>query len=101
MTRIGYREPLYPKVALRPPDEVMRLARMGAFFPTRLSFMRTLIRRLAEEGARVTRPIWEMTEEGFGRAVYLVRMGGYSYSLVALSTPVSYTHLTLPTNREV
>ena len=88
MTRSEYCEPLYPNVALRPPEEVMRLARMGAFFPTRLSFMRTLIRRLAEDGARVTRPIWEMTEEGFGRAVYLVRMGGYSYSLVALSTPL-------------
>src|SRR5437868_1970962 len=37
------------EVGLRPPSEVMRLARMGASFPTRLSFMRGLIRRMAGE----------------------------------------------------
>ena len=31
---------------LRPPGEVMRLERMGASFPTRLSFMRQLVRRM-------------------------------------------------------
>ena len=89
MTRSEQCEVLYPEVALRPPGEVMRLARMGAFFPTRLSFMRTLIRRLADDKARVTRPVWEMDDEGFGRAVYSVPMGGHVYSLVAFSTPLS------------
>ena len=32
-----------PKVPLRSPDTVMRLARMGSMFPTRLSFLRTLM----------------------------------------------------------
>jgi len=81
-------DPLTPQVPLRAPDEVMRLARMGAFFPTRLSFMRSLIRRLHDEGARVTRPVWEIDAEGFGRAVYSVPLGGHVYSLVAFSTPL-------------
>jgi len=72
--------------ALRPPSEVMRLARMGASFPTRLSFMRSLIRRLHAEGARVARPVWEIGPEGFGHGVYTVALGGRPYSLVAVST---------------
>ena len=71
---------------LRAPSEVMRLRRMGASFPTRLSFLRTLLRRLASEDARVTRPVWEMCENGFGHAVYSVDLGGHTYSLVAVSS---------------
>ncbi|SVE42489.1 uncharacterized protein METZ01_LOCUS495343, partial [marine metagenome] len=62
----------YPQVALRPAEEVMRLSRMGAFFPTRLSFSRTMIRFLADQKATIMRPLWEIDEEGFGRAIYSV-----------------------------
>lgn len=75
-----------PPLRLRPPEEVMRLARMGSAFPTRLSFMRALLRHLSRDGATVTRTMWEMDDNGFGRAVYRVGMGGYVYSLVAFST---------------
>lgn len=74
---------------LRPPSTVMRLDRMGSFFPTRLSFMRSLVRRLNEEGAEVTRPVWEINEQGYGRAVYSVTLGGRVYSLVAFATPLA------------
>ena len=76
----------YSEVELRPASEVMRLSRMGAYFPTRLSFSRTLIRFLAEQKAEINRPIWEIDKDGFGRAVYSLYLGGYSYSLVAFST---------------
>ena len=75
-----------PQVALRPPDEVMRLSRMGAMFPTRLSFLRTLIRRLAAEKVTVSRPVWDMCKDGFGHAVYSLRLGSHTYSLIAVST---------------
>ena len=75
-----------PQVALRPPEEVMRLARMGAMFPSRLSFLRSMTRRLAAEGVRIERPVWDMDVEGFGHAVYTLQLGGYDYSLVAVST---------------
>jgi hypothetical protein len=74
-----------PQGPLRPPETVMRLRRMGASFPTRLSFMRTLLRALAQEGAQVTRPIWQINADGFGHAVYTVRLGGHDYALVAVS----------------
>ncbi|MDW3183656.1 hypothetical protein [Roseobacter sp.] len=75
-----------PQAPLRPPDTVMRLSRMGSMFPTRLSFLRTLMRFLAAEKAQITRPKWQMCAEGYGHAVYCVDLGGYTYSLVAVST---------------
>lgn len=74
------------QMPLRPPQQVMRLARMGAMFPTRLSFLRSLIRRLAAEQARVTHHVWHMCADGFGHAVLSVDLGGHTYSLVAVST---------------
>lgn len=40
------------RVALRSPETVMRLARMGSFHQSRLSFMRVLLRRLKSENWR-------------------------------------------------
>lgn len=70
---------------LRPPQEVMRLERMGAMMPTRLSFLRVLVRRLCAERAAISRTHWEMSPEGHGRAVYSVALSGHIYSLVAIS----------------
>jgi hypothetical protein len=66
----------------------MRLDRMGSAFPTRLSFMRTILRWLAQERSEVTRPVWEIDDDGYGRAVYSVPLGGHVYSLAAFSNPL-------------
>ncbi|MDH3263730.1 MAG: hypothetical protein OEM24_07005, partial [Paracoccaceae bacterium] len=79
----------FPEAPLRPPSEVMRLARMGAFFPTRISFMRSLLRLLGAEGGRIERPLWEIDADGYGRAVYTVQLGGAPLSLVAFSTQLA------------
>ena len=75
-----------PQMPLRPPSAVMRLRRMGAAFPTRLSFLRTLMRALAADDVKVARPVWKIDADGFGHAVYSLRFGGYDYALVAVST---------------
>ncbi len=72
-------------VSLRSPETVMRLDRLGASHPTRLSFSRAVLRRAEAEGWRVTRPVWSMDADGFGHAVYRVHTGSRSYSLVAVS----------------
>lgn len=64
----------------------MRLSRMGASFPNRLSFLRTLMRFLARENVRVRRDVWQIDAAGFGHAVYALKFGGHQYSLVAVST---------------
>jgi hypothetical protein len=69
----------------RSPEVVMRLARMGSFHQTRLSFMRSLLRRLKKENWRFKRNLWAIDEQGFGRAVYTVYGPERAYSLVAFS----------------
>lgn len=79
-------QPSPPALALRPPATVMRLRRMGAAFPTRLSFLPTLLRRMADDRVQVRRPLWTVDAVGFGHAVYTLRLGGHDYALVAVST---------------
>lgn len=69
----------------RSPSDVMRLARMGSGHPTRLSFLRILLRRAEAEGWRCDRPALELDAAGVGHAVYRVRCAGRIYSLVAFS----------------
>jgi hypothetical protein len=67
----------------RSPDQVMRLARMGAFHQTRLSFMGALLRRLKAEGWRFDRPLWQIDEKGVGTALYRAIGPERTYTLVA------------------
>ncbi len=60
----------------------MRLARMGAFHQTRLSFMRTLLRRLKQQCWTFDVPLFDIDEKGVGRAVYRANGPERSYSLV-------------------
>ena len=69
----------------RSPSEVMRLDRMGSAHPTRLSFLRVLLRRVRDEGWRFERPLWEVDTNGVGRAVYRAIGPERTYSLVAFA----------------
>ena len=70
---------------LRDPRKVMRLSRLGAFHPSRLSFMRVLLRRLKKEGWLFDRPVFDIDEHGAGVATYRVRGPENSYTLVAFA----------------
>lgn len=76
-------------VAMRDPQEVMRLARLGSMHQSRLSFMRVLLRRMKAEGWQFFRPEWSVNARGEGHAVYTARTGvasgGRAYSLVAFA----------------
>lgn len=63
----------------------MRLARMGSAHPTRLSFLRQLLRRVAGEGWRFDRPLWEVDAQGVGRATYRAQGPDRTYTLVAFA----------------
>ncbi|PID44140.1 MAG: hypothetical protein CSB47_11675 [Proteobacteria bacterium] len=67
------------------PDTVMRLSRMGSAHQSRLSFMRTLLRRMKRENWQFERSIWEVDEQGVGRAVYQAKGPQRTYSLVAFA----------------
>ena len=70
---------------LRSPDEVMRLERMGSSFPTRLSFMRQLIRRMTRERWRFERLRLDLDHNGIGRTLHAVHGPRRTYSLVGFS----------------
>lgn len=70
---------------MRPPEQVMRLSRMGSFFPTRISFLRSLVRRMQRQQWRISRRRFRLDDDGYGDAVYVVDTGSRRYSLVAFS----------------
>ncbi|MEM7170408.1 MAG: hypothetical protein AAF530_09565 [Pseudomonadota bacterium] len=70
---------------LRPPGQVMRLARIGSFFPSRLSFMRRLIRRMNQEAWQISAARFDLDDEGYGVAVYEANTGPRVYSLICYS----------------
>ncbi|MDX1432517.1 MAG: hypothetical protein R3286_08710 [Gammaproteobacteria bacterium] len=72
--------------APRPGAEVMRLARMGVFHPTRLGFARTLVRRMARERWRIAREICELDDDGFGTVVYRIDTPAGTLRFVAFSS---------------
>lgn len=73
------------ELKLRPPEEVMRLARLGSFHQCRLSFMRTLLRRIRREQWEYKRPKFEIDQKGIGVAVYEMHGPERVYSLVCFA----------------
>ncbi len=69
----------------RPPEQVMRLARLGSAHPTRLSFLRVLLRRMQAERWTFDRPVWQIDSKGVGRAVYRAKGPERTYSLIAFA----------------
>ena len=69
----------------RPPEVVMRLERMGAAFPTRLSFMRSLVRRMHRERWRIEPIRLDLDDAGHGTVVYTATTPHRRYSLVGFS----------------
>ncbi len=76
-------------VPLRPPEMVCRMERMGAAFPTRLSFMRLLLRRMKQEMWKIQRVRFDLDDSGYGRAVYEVHTPDRQYSLAAFANPLA------------
>ena len=75
----------FPQTALRPASQVMRLARMGSFHQSRLSFMRVLLRRLKDRGWKFDRPVFDIDADGVGVATYRARGPERTYTLVAFA----------------
>ncbi len=72
-------------VPLRPAAELMRLARLGSFHQTRLSFMRVLLRRLVSDNWSFHKARWEINASGVGVAIYTATGPERTYSLVAFA----------------
>ncbi|HCK76753.1 MAG: hypothetical protein CMH60_04320 [Myxococcales bacterium] len=80
---------LLPPVPPRPPASVCNLQRMGAAFPTRLSFMRILLRRMSAEDWHLECGLLDLDDDGFGTAVYTAYLPERAYSLIAFANPLA------------
>ncbi len=82
-------DPAAVAALMRPPDEVMQLARLGAFHQTRLSFARTLVRRMGRERWRFSAPLQDLDADGYGTVVYRIDTPAGPLSFVAFSNPLT------------
>jgi len=72
-------------MVFRPAAKVMTLERLGALHATRLSFARTLVRRMAREGWRIRRQRFQVDARGVGVAAYGVDTPAGQLSFVAFA----------------
>ena len=72
-------------IGYRPPEKIMTLPRMGSFHQNRLSFMRTLLRRLHGQKWDFEQTRFEIDFKGVGVAVYSAKGPQNTYSLVAFA----------------
>jgi hypothetical protein len=70
---------------LRDPSQVMQLDRLGSLHQFRLSFMRTLVRKIMREQWCIDCSLFELDEQGYGTVVYTVRASHHSFSFVLFS----------------
>ncbi|SIS45708.1 hypothetical protein [Neptunomonas antarctica] len=71
---------------LRPINQVMNLERLGAMHQSRLSFMRTLVRRIMRERWQIAPARFELDAQGYGTLVYEVKAPHGLFSFVLFSS---------------
>ncbi|HIA56186.1 MAG TPA: hypothetical protein EYN97_01890 [Candidatus Lambdaproteobacteria bacterium] len=74
---------------LRSPEKVMCLSRMGSSFQTRLSFMRSLTRRISREKWKFEQFRFEVDENGYGISVFGVHTPERTYSLIVFTNEIA------------
>jgi hypothetical protein len=87
--RLPVREADAVAALMRPPQDVMRLARLGAFHQTRLSFVRTLVRRMAREAWQFSLTHSDLDDRGHGCLVYRIDTASGPLSFVAVSNALA------------
>ena len=70
---------------MRPAAAVMDLERLGTLHPYRLSFMRSLIRKIGRENWQITRSQDGLDDRGHGHVVYEIRTPRQIFSFVAFA----------------
>jgi len=70
---------------VRENDNYMKLSRMGSRYPSRLSFSRSMLRRLINDNWEIHRSKFDLDKHGFGTVVYEIIINKQTYSLVCFS----------------
>ena len=75
------------EVQLRDPKIVMKLSKLGSFHQSKLSFLRSFLKEFKDW--KYKRDLFELDENGYGRAVYSLRKDNRIYSLVCFANQIS------------
>jgi hypothetical protein len=73
---------------LRQPEIVMDPSRLGAMHQTRISFVRSLIRRMFREQWSLSVVKWQLCHHGFGEVIYQLTTATQVYHLVIFSNEI-------------
>ncbi len=75
------------QIELRDPKIVMKLARLGSFHQSKLSFLRSFLKEFQKWDYK--RDLFELDDKGFGRAVYSFNKKNKTYSLICFSNKIN------------
>ena len=75
------------QVELRDPKIIMKLSRLGSFHQSKLSFLRSFLKEFKDW--EYIRNLFDLDENGYGRAVYSFSKKNRIYSLVCFANKIS------------
>ncbi len=70
------------KRSLRAPNVVMNAERLGAMHQTRISFVRSLLRKIDKEKWTLKTYLWDLDDNGYGQVIYRLQTDEHVYHLV-------------------
>ena len=79
----------YNTTQLRGADVVMSPQHLGAMHQTRISFVRSLIRKMAQQQWELTIFDWQLSSEGYGHVIYQMTTPTNLYHLVVFCDEIS------------
>ncbi|MEK6198764.1 MAG: hypothetical protein N2B60_00885, partial [Psychrobacter sp.] len=78
---IDVKSPLL-STGFRTRDVIMDAQRLGAMHQTRVSFVRTLLRKIDREKWMLNTHLWDLDENGYGKVIYRLHTPEHLYHLV-------------------
>ena len=75
------------QVELRDPKIIMKLSRLGSFHQSKLSFLRSFLKEFKDW--EYNRSLFDLDENGYGRAIYSFSKKNRTYSLVCFANKIS------------
>ena len=66
-------------------SDIMTLDKMGSRYPSRLSFSRSMLRRLFFDNWKISKSKFDLDDDGYGTVIYEIVINNNTYSLVCFS----------------
>ncbi len=73
-------------ISLRDPKKIMKLSKLGSFHQSKLSFLRSFLKEF--KNWKYNRDLFDLDENGFGRAVYSFSKNKRNYSLICFANKI-------------